>query len=108
MLDELTPRQKRIAIGALENAIEHEPTLRPVLVSDYANARLDLRGIRSLHETLQRRMVALSGHVDEPGSQGAPPVRPWTAPGSRSDVVAGDGPSNYGATDHTGFCDGVY
>jgi hypothetical protein len=107
MASELTPRQKRIAIGALANAIEHEPALRPVLVDDYANARLDLKAMRKLHETLGRRLASMSRHPDEPGSKSTiRSSRPWTPSGSRCDVKPGDGSAEFGSVDHTGFAEG--
>jgi hypothetical protein len=82
-------RQEKIAIGALENAIEHEPALRPVLVHDYATARV--REVEN-RAAFERRLVALTGHVDEPGS--------------RSALAPRDGLAPYGSPDPTGFGEG--
>lgn len=85
---ELT-RKEKVAMGALENALEHEPVLRPVLVSDYAHSRAELHDLRA---ALSRRLAALSRHPDEPGSKSA--------------VVYRDGLAPYGSPDVTGFAPG--
>lgn len=90
-------RKQSCAVRALESAIEHEPALRPVLVSDYAHSRLQVYDLRGL---LQRRIIAISGHVDEPGSRSA--LRPLTI----ISPSGSDGLSPYGTEDTTGFAPG--
>jgi hypothetical protein len=45
-------RKERCAMRALEHAIEHEPALRPALVSDYAIARAQVHSLRGRFEVL--------------------------------------------------------
>lgn len=95
-------RRERAALSALENAIEHEPVLRPVLVQDYAVARKHVHHLRASLELRVRQLNALGRHVDEPGSRSDVVVRPAHT-GSRSSIGDGDGSGVYGAEDHTGF-----
>lgn len=85
-------RTERCAMTALENAIEHEPALRPVLVHDYATARVRELDLRDSRDAFERRTIALTGHVDEPGS--------------RSTLHPGNGLVPYGSPDPTGFGEG--
>lgn len=82
---------------ALEHVIEKHPELGTALVSDYAHSRAQVHDLRGL---LSRRITALAGHVDEPGSKSALPQKTILSP------LGADGLSPYGTEDTTGFAPG--